>query len=311
MTIDWKKSTIEQRKALYRVTREVARRYGLTLEDIYQQAFGDRFAHGEGYDNNFSSGRIARWRSRRIFDWLHRAHSPYAGLLVEELRAADKETVHASGWAEFLAEYGQFELLSCEHVDLEAELDDFYDDDDDDDDGDDDDGDDDKNEEKDEDEEYEKHFRMRRRYPPRARIEPYAYGLDTVVQTRMRLGDPFRFFLNSPRKGVVIGLEWIEGAWFALPLHEGKPVAPLIKGDQALPAPDRSDPTANLLVENGMHGLHRVVMLLLPETRGLALAADLSMSDAIPVSTLNVLASEIRSLPVDDWLACRLNVLFR
>lgn len=298
MTIDWQKSTTKQRKALYRVTREVARRYGLTLDEVYKQAFGSRFAHGEGYEDNFSSGRIARWRSQRIYNWLRYRHPAYVGLLVEELGAAEKDKAPASDWAEFLAEYGQFELLSCEHVEPEPEPEpDDYDD-----------GDEDEYEDDDYDDDDD--FRIDRDSSSRARIEPYAYSDDTVVQTRMRLADPFRFFLDSPQKGVVIGLEWIEGAWFALPLYEGKPVAPLIEGDQALPVPDGSDPAANLLVEHRQHGVHRVVMLLLPEARGLALAADISVSDPIPVSTLNTLAWEVLSLSGDSWRACRLNILF-
>ena len=74
MDIDWLNASKNERAALYRVTRAVARASDQSVERIMEQAIDRELAIGVDYLSNFRQGKIARAKAKLIYAWIAEHH---------------------------------------------------------------------------------------------------------------------------------------------------------------------------------------------------------------------------------------------
>lgn len=110
--IDWLQASVEDRKALYRVLREVMNREGLGWAEIYKRALNEAPV-GSGYEDNFRAGRIGRKKARRIADWLGATYPAYAARLDQALGERGQVEVGGAAWTGFLARHGRYDAVSA------------------------------------------------------------------------------------------------------------------------------------------------------------------------------------------------------
>jgi len=103
---DWLAASTEARKVLYRQTKQLMDRSGLTWSRLYREALGETYSPGQGYEDNFRAGRIARTKAGRLFRWLELHHPDVA----QAIEAALGVAVLSDGevWDQFLARHGRF-----------------------------------------------------------------------------------------------------------------------------------------------------------------------------------------------------------
>ena len=78
---DWLASTEDERKALYRIVKQVRDETGLTWTALYRQALGRSPSAGIGYEDNFRAGRIGKTHAHRLYVWLQARHPRHAQAL--------------------------------------------------------------------------------------------------------------------------------------------------------------------------------------------------------------------------------------
>jgi hypothetical protein len=78
---DWLASTEDERKALYRIVKQVRDETGLTWTALYRQALGRPPSAGIGYEDNFRAGRIGKTHAHRLYAWLQARHPRHAQAL--------------------------------------------------------------------------------------------------------------------------------------------------------------------------------------------------------------------------------------
>lgn len=103
---DWLTASTEARKVLYRQTKQLMDRSGLTWSRLYREALGETYSPGQGYEDNFRAGRIARTKAGRLFRWLATHHPDVAQAIEAELGVAALSDGEV--WDQFLARHGRF-----------------------------------------------------------------------------------------------------------------------------------------------------------------------------------------------------------
>lgn len=103
---DWLAASTEARKVLYRQTKQLMDRSGLTWSRLYREALGETYSPGQGYEDNFRAGRIARTKAGRLFRWLELHHPDVAQAIEAELGVAALSDGEV--WDQFLARHGCF-----------------------------------------------------------------------------------------------------------------------------------------------------------------------------------------------------------
>lgn len=99
MGVDWLNASRTDRQTLYRHVKPlVDRRYGGDWSRLYQAAFGQAVAFGQGYEDNFRAGRISRKRAAALFDFIAAHHADEAAEIARSLDAS----VAALDWDQFV-----------------------------------------------------------------------------------------------------------------------------------------------------------------------------------------------------------------
>lgn len=103
---DWLAASTEARKVLYRQTNQLMDRSGLTWSRLYREALSEAYSPGQGYEDNFRAGRIARTKAGRLFRWLKVHHPDVAQAVETELGVAALSDGEV--WDQFLGPHGRF-----------------------------------------------------------------------------------------------------------------------------------------------------------------------------------------------------------
>jgi hypothetical protein len=85
---DWLSSTVEDRKALYDVTRRLVIEKGISWPGLFHHAFGQAYA--ESFVETFGAGRMSRKRCAELHRWLRVNHPSAAGELDRALSIRDE-----------------------------------------------------------------------------------------------------------------------------------------------------------------------------------------------------------------------------
>ncbi|MEM7544172.1 MAG: hypothetical protein AAF367_01425 [Pseudomonadota bacterium] len=85
MSIDWLRSSEDQRKRLYVATRAIASAANLSIDEIMDAAMGRKMLMGTDYISNFRRGKIRRSYAKLIYEWLERHHGEIANRLAPDL----------------------------------------------------------------------------------------------------------------------------------------------------------------------------------------------------------------------------------
>lgn len=129
-------------------------------------------------------------------------------------------------------------------------------------------------------------------------------------QQAFPLNLPFTFGFEGQFRPYAVGLQWLRGQWFALPLGDGAIGTPLTEGRQF---PDRfsvelEDRAFN---EPNETGLHRFVFILTDREAGAGISERLSVDHAIAPAVLDGLADDLLAMrPTSPWSLLRLHVMF-
>ena len=99
-TIEWSKSSEEDRADLYRVMRAISVATGKPIEDLMADAMGGTLALGTDYLSNFRKGKIARTRAKLIHDWIARHHSEIGHATAPNVFSVD----HTRAWEKVVDE---------------------------------------------------------------------------------------------------------------------------------------------------------------------------------------------------------------
>ncbi|MBL1438229.1 MAG: hypothetical protein COB08_018770 [Rhodobacteraceae bacterium] len=101
MDIDWLNASKNERAALYRVTRAVARASDQSVERIMEQAIDRELAIGVDYLSNFRQGKIARAKAKLIHAWIAKHHIDIAHVIAPEIFPMPA----MSAWEQYLDEH--------------------------------------------------------------------------------------------------------------------------------------------------------------------------------------------------------------
>lgn len=129
-------------------------------------------------------------------------------------------------------------------------------------------------------------------------------------QQSFPLNLPFTFHFEGQFRPYAVGLQWLRGQWFALPLGDGTIGTPLTERRQF---PDKfsvelEDRAFN---EPDETGLHRFVFILTDQEAGAGIAQRLSADSAIAAAVLDGLASDLLATRAKaPWSLLRLHVMF-
>lgn len=106
---DWLTASPEARKILYRHTKRLIDSSSLTWSRLYREALGQANAPGQGYEDNFRSGRIGRAKAARLYRWIRDNHAGVADRIDADLGDINQPT--AGAWEAFLAAHGRYGSL--------------------------------------------------------------------------------------------------------------------------------------------------------------------------------------------------------
>jgi len=112
--VDWKKSGDDERKALYRVTKAILDREGVTWPDFFENHLKPPLHRGPTYANdNFAKGRIAWQNAHRIYEWVRANHLEFAAQCDPTLF----DVTHRTEWQTFLdaGRYGSAHVVLPKH----------------------------------------------------------------------------------------------------------------------------------------------------------------------------------------------------
>ncbi|MCC2097379.1 MAG: hypothetical protein KDJ29_10840 [Hyphomicrobiales bacterium] len=274
MALDWKQASVEERKTLYRATRALVDDHLLTWDDIYAGAFGNSFLRGQGYEDNFGSGRIARWRAALIYRWLRREHPAQADLVDRDIAAL--YDAPAQDWENFVNLHGRFEGVTAIRQERQLMV---------------------------------REDHSQRQVQSQPQIQRYNPA-DDHVDDQMDLNHPFSFEIDTPFAGSIVGVQWVRGQWHALPLGASEVDAAVPAGINALPQAHRLSLYNGLLIELSEAGIHRIVFLLVPQDLAMQFRASLPLDSYLNPERLSEMAGRIAALPPGTWKAYRLNLMF-
>ncbi|MCV6574657.1 MAG: hypothetical protein OIF58_02890 [Cohaesibacter sp.] len=124
---------------------------------------------------------------------------------------------------------------------------------------------------------------------------------EPISNVQLKLGDEFRFKLDSPICGYCLALQNIGHAWFKLPLSPQSPVVPVTMGEQILP----DYATAAPFSEEEDIGKHKFVLVV----AGNSNLIEMITSNPIQNSEFRQLAQNL-SNQESEWMIYAINVLF-
>lgn len=105
MAVDWLKASIEERKALHRVTATILKMRGIGWQQFFEQELKPPLYVAPGYhQSNFGKGTIARDRALRIFEWIVANHLD----LAVRIDPALFNPSLTSDWRNFLERRGRY-----------------------------------------------------------------------------------------------------------------------------------------------------------------------------------------------------------
>jgi len=131
-------------------------------------------------------------------------------------------------------------------------------------------------------------------------------------QQTLPLNVPFTFYLRDLFAGYAIGLQWMRGHWFGLPLSDTGPGTALSGRRASVPDHGRGVPLEDMAFnESEETGLHRFAFILTDALTGPEVARDLSAEHAIPPEVLDAMATRLAaSRETAPWKLLRLHVMF-
>jgi hypothetical protein len=277
MAPDWREASNDERKLLYRVTKQLVDSGALTWDQLYERAFSQSFTRGKGYEDNFGSGKIARWRAALIYRWLRANFAEYADIVDREIAGVYGAVPEDQRWESFVKSFGEFGIVQTFRQQRQIQME----------------------------PEYDKHSQVQQS-PQITAYNP----LQHPVHDRIELNHPFYFQLTSPFAASAIGVQWVRGHWFALPLGGGRVSVPIGAGTQELPVKGGVSLYDHLLIEQFEAGLHRVVFLILPDDAAQTIAPHLTLDAHVPPHVLNEAADRIKDFPKASWRVLCVNLMF-
>lgn len=282
MPTDWYEASVEERKALYRATRQLVDRGTMTWDQIYERAFGERFHRGTGYESNFGNGKIARYRAAIIFRWLRDEYPELAATVEREITGFYESPDTSGLWERLITEHGVFEAV---HVIREQRS---------------------PPEAPQPREGAPKHIQQQDQITlARAEI-----AQDKQSSYRMDMNHPFRFRLASPISGAVLGFQWVRGRWWSIPLGPGTIQSAVREGEQDLPPKQGVSLDGGLLIEGIEAGLHRVVFVIIPDNLAASAVTRYTLDDYVSIGFLDSFAQAILALAPETWRVLRINMMF-
>jgi hypothetical protein len=131
-------------------------------------------------------------------------------------------------------------------------------------------------------------------------------------QQTLPLNVPFTFYLRDLFAGYAIGLQWMRGHWFGLPLSDSGPGTALSGRRASVPDHERGIPLEDRAFnESEETGLHRFAFILTDAVSGSEIARDLSTENTIPPEVLDAMATRlVASKETAPWKLLRLHVMF-
>ena len=267
MAVDWLATAEEERRLLYRSIRKAIVRTDAGWDAVFKKAFGFALAVGEGYIDNFRSGKISRKRAHQLYEWLQREHVDLAAQLEAEIFALYDAGPAGGPWSDFLEEHGQYGLVTLRVEQAASE-----------------------------------------RQSRTGRIE--AHKAPPPIHAEVLLNAYFRLSINSPIRGHAIGLQWIRGRWFYLPLsRDGSGIRLSSQGTGSTQI--LRDAFLNTrFLEAKEAGLHCLVLLVAPVVICEQLSDALASPHAIADEKLQLAAETLLVLPTGSWAALRFNAMF-
>lgn len=105
MEVDWLRATIEERKALHRVTSTILKAQGLSWQQFFLEELKPALHVAATYhQSNFAKGTIARDRALRVYNWIVANHLDLAIRLDPVLFDPSLK----SDWQQFLETQGRY-----------------------------------------------------------------------------------------------------------------------------------------------------------------------------------------------------------
>jgi hypothetical protein len=281
MGTDWYEATVEERRLLYRTVKPLVVRGSLSWDELYERAFGSRFSRGIGYESNFATGKIARPKAARIYRWLREHHPGLADQLDRDIAAHNDRDTGAGLWERLLEEHGTFGAIKVIREEPGLPL-----------------------------------QQIQQSGPRPGRQEQHQMTRYDPVAARaqqespqIELGHPFRFRLRTPVTGAVLGVEWVRGRWWPIPLGIHSHIGSVEQRDPYLPPP-HGTPGSHGLVEEHEAGLHQVAILVWPEQSARSFVQRITLHDTVAMTVLDDIAKALLALEADEWRVFRLNLMF-
>lgn len=217
-----------------------------------------------------------RWRASLIYRWLRANYPDHAATVDREIAGHYGASSIAGRWERFLSTFGEFGVVKTrrQQRQIQLELDDGP-------------------------SQIQGQHQITAYQPDRHRIDD-----------RLALNHPFYFQLPTPFAGFAIGVQWVRGHWFALPLGGGQIAVPVSTGEQNLPLSGGVSLYDHLLIEQSEAGLHRIVFMVLPDDAAQSIAARMTLDSHVALHVLDDAADRIENLPRASWRVMCVNLMF-
>lgn len=104
----WQSSTKEERQMLYEVVKEIMAAYDLSMDVVFNRAYGRNMSRSDHEDRNFAKGIIGHKKIAPVYRWVVENHLRLACEIAPELFDASTLT----SWSEFISVHGVYGHLT-------------------------------------------------------------------------------------------------------------------------------------------------------------------------------------------------------
>lgn len=252
--VDWLAASTDERRQLYRVLRAIADTTGQSVEELMQQALGQRLLTGADYLSNVRKGKISRSKARLIHAWVARAHPAIAATIAPELFNDQPQPQLQPNQPRVTAR-SEIGVLLPDHIPdpiLEPHSFSRYVDE----------------------HAIEGPLRIISLAPRKGLVQRVGEERRKTTQT-LKLGEPFCFELDSPSAGQAIVLQGYQGRWHPVPLDDdAEAITTLIEyGKNQLPSSVETR-ESRPLIETVHTGDHRFVAIALANNGNISAPAS-------------------------------------